>query len=265
MSSAASACPRRRLRSPSSRAPTCSSGWPPTACWTTSAPQQCRGRLRSSWPVDPTQVLRNVWAAHWVRSSLANRRAPASSRRRTPAPRATSTCLSSSARPCPIQTSACASRKTWCTAHLSIPHITSHPHTHAHTLTHPQDPPPSPSPPHTQHTSTPSHRHPHPRTHPNLHSHSLALTPSGQTHFAHGPCLLRRLDSGRSRDHPPGHDFGTPFREPLCRSQLPDRLVARAVCRATSQDHLTKAGVVSTSHSLNSSPSPSLNPSLSPD
>ena len=54
MSSTASACPRRRLRSPSSRAPTCSSGWPPTACWTTSAPQQCRGRLRSSWPVGPT-------------------------------------------------------------------------------------------------------------------------------------------------------------------------------------------------------------------
>ena len=113
--------------------------------------------------MDPTQVLRNVWAAHWVRSSLANRRAPASSRRRTPAPRARSTCLSSSARPCPTQTSACASRKTWCTAHLSIPHITSHPHTHAHTLTHPQNP----------------HPHPHPpthRTHP--HHHTDTLTPA---------------------------------------------------------------------------------------
>ena len=38
MSSTASACPRRRQWSPSSRAPTSSSGWPPTACWTTSAP-----------------------------------------------------------------------------------------------------------------------------------------------------------------------------------------------------------------------------------
>ena len=83
--------------------------------------------------MDPTQVFRNVWAAHWVRSGLANRRAPASRIRRTPAPRARSTCLSSSARPCPtLQISACASRKTWCTAHLSIPHIASLPHTHAH-------------------------------------------------------------------------------------------------------------------------------------
>ena len=235
--------------------------------------------------MDPTQVFRNVWAAHWVRSGLANRRAPASRIRRTPAPRARSTCLSSSARPCPTQTSACASRKTWCTAHLSIPHIASHPHTHAHTITsltprtpefrlyssfHTESTGPYPHP-HTPNTHrTPSYRHSHPHTHPTFtlivspsspHPH----TPSGQTHFAHEPCLLRRPDSERSRVHPPGNDFGTPFREPLRRSQLPDRLVARAVCRATSQDHLTKAGVVSTSHSLNSSPSPSLNPSLSPD
>ena len=140
--------------------------------------------------MDPTQVFRNVWAAHWVRSSFASRRAPASSRRRTPAPRARSTCLSSSARPCPTQTSACASRKTWCTAHLSIPHIASHPHPHAHTLTsltprtpefrlyssfHTEStgPYPHPHPPNTH--RTPSYRHPHPHTHPNLHSHSLAL------------------------------------------------------------------------------------------